>query len=318
MIRRLFNFASAISLLLCAAVVVLWIRSYWRGDFLSKTAPGQSTDFGSQRGKVLFYHQINAPIFPIDSQSAQAQWSYSSSQAPGALDTGDETWLNRIGVYAEWRTPSPSSAMPFSQKPQFDTITQIIFPHWMVAIPLAVLPGFWLIFDIRRRARAARLVQGQCVQCGYDLCASKGEFGPHRRRPPMIRPPLALGLAVAFMAFQNGCVSPSSHEAPSASGAVLTLEECTRLADAEADRAIDAFNAMPDAPALQAAATPPGPFRLSEYRRRFEAHQREFHGRPTFFFHYELTRPVGFSDGPAHFVVWVFQDTGQAGWRGDE
>lgn len=132
----------------------------------------------------------------------------------------------------------------------------------------------------------------------------------------MTRPPLAFGLAVVLLTFQSGCGSPGPHEAPSASRAVLTLEECTRLADAEADRAVHAFNAAPDASTLQAASTPSGPFRLSEYRRRVSAHERD--GRPAFIFYYELTRPVGFMDGPAHFVVWVFQDTGQAGWRGDE
>jgi hypothetical protein len=134
----------------------------------------------------------------------------------------------------------------------------------------------------------------------------------------VIRPLLVFGLAMVLLAFQSGCGSPGPHEAPSASRAVLTLEECTRLADAEADRAVHAFNAAPDASTLQAGSTPPGPFRLSEYRREVDAHGREFDGRPTFFFYYQLTRPIGFMDGPAHFVVWVFQDTGQAGWRGDE
>jgi hypothetical protein len=119
----------------------------------------------------LYYNQINAPVFPADTAGIPARWSYGSSHAPAPLDTGDETWLNRIGLYAEWRTPSPSSAMPFSEKPLFDTITQIILPHWVIAIPLAMLPALWLVLDIRRRMRAGRVMQGQCVHCGYDLRA---------------------------------------------------------------------------------------------------------------------------------------------------
>ena len=34
MLRRLFTVLSALSLLLCVAVVVLWVRSYWRWDRL--------------------------------------------------------------------------------------------------------------------------------------------------------------------------------------------------------------------------------------------------------------------------------------------
>jgi len=31
--RRLFNFAAAVSLVLCVAACVLWVRSYWRQNF---------------------------------------------------------------------------------------------------------------------------------------------------------------------------------------------------------------------------------------------------------------------------------------------
>jgi hypothetical protein len=35
MIRRLFTLVSAVSLLLCVATCVLWVRSYWAGDKLT-------------------------------------------------------------------------------------------------------------------------------------------------------------------------------------------------------------------------------------------------------------------------------------------
>ena len=34
MLRRLFTLLSALSLLLCVAAVVLWVRSYWLCDFV--------------------------------------------------------------------------------------------------------------------------------------------------------------------------------------------------------------------------------------------------------------------------------------------
>lgn len=37
MLRRLFTVLSAVSLLLCVAAVVLWVRSYSVGDVLSRT-----------------------------------------------------------------------------------------------------------------------------------------------------------------------------------------------------------------------------------------------------------------------------------------
>ena len=38
--RRLFTLCSAASLLLCVAVGVLWLRSYWVGEDFSHGAPG--------------------------------------------------------------------------------------------------------------------------------------------------------------------------------------------------------------------------------------------------------------------------------------
>src|SRR5687768_14337477 len=37
--RRLLNLLTALSLLLCVAVVALWVRSYWRADVLGYEGP---------------------------------------------------------------------------------------------------------------------------------------------------------------------------------------------------------------------------------------------------------------------------------------
>ena len=57
MIRRLFTFASVLSLLLCAATVVLWVRSYWFYDLVAREAySGIGTELMSVSRRLIFYH----------------------------------------------------------------------------------------------------------------------------------------------------------------------------------------------------------------------------------------------------------------------
>ena len=51
--RRLLNLLTVASLLACAAVVVLWVRSYWIQDTLRFAAHGLDYGAVSIRGRVL-------------------------------------------------------------------------------------------------------------------------------------------------------------------------------------------------------------------------------------------------------------------------
>jgi hypothetical protein len=50
--RRLFNAAALVSLLLCAALAALWVRSYWRADARTFTAGGGRLEVTSVAGSV--------------------------------------------------------------------------------------------------------------------------------------------------------------------------------------------------------------------------------------------------------------------------
>ena len=54
--RRLFTIVAALSLLLCLATVVLWVRSYWVGDswFVYDPSAGEEHRLSSARGVVSF------------------------------------------------------------------------------------------------------------------------------------------------------------------------------------------------------------------------------------------------------------------------
>lgn len=60
--RRLFNFAAAVSLLLCLATVVLWVRSYWRLDDVSLRWHSDYFGITSTDGTLGLYLARSWPI----------------------------------------------------------------------------------------------------------------------------------------------------------------------------------------------------------------------------------------------------------------
>jgi hypothetical protein len=55
MFRRLFTLLSALSLLLCAAVLVMGVRSFWVEDAWARIEPGETDSILVSRGAVFVY-----------------------------------------------------------------------------------------------------------------------------------------------------------------------------------------------------------------------------------------------------------------------
>ena len=172
--RRLFTFSAAVSLVLCTASVVLWVRSYEVADDISF---GRLTAayFTSSRGGVL--------LTVVD-------WRRSSTgRAPPTA--GSVRYTRRVpwtgtdlspvaGTTRDWRaagfifqTGVPVRPPP---DPRGGAVVTYVAPKWSVRVPywsiscatLAV-PSLWLAARLRqhRRSRA-----GLCPACGYDLRAT--------------------------------------------------------------------------------------------------------------------------------------------------
>jgi hypothetical protein len=157
--RCLFNVLAALSLVLCVATVVAWVRSYWTLDDVKFARATFQCGLNSVRGGTsIGWWTFEFP----DAQSLQRRrerrfdsWSYRSASLSG-------TSLTHI----EYGVASSSFASP-------DGITQtttfITFPHWSLAAVL-ILPTvtYWFGYRLRR----ARRQNGHCPACGYDLRAS--------------------------------------------------------------------------------------------------------------------------------------------------
>jgi hypothetical protein len=200
--RRLLSIASAISLLLFAATIALWARSFAAYDAGPFPPEGTRFQFDSLNGEFAITwhtrpHDVRSAVrvlganteFERERHYRQRIWfgleewwenlnsprwlHISISQPPPArrpfwrLDHLDTFQLDRrdsaLGLNYLQTT--------FVFEPSMEAICfrTIVFPYWLLAILTAVLPTFRLIAWRRRRKRIGR---NQCVTCGYDLRAS--------------------------------------------------------------------------------------------------------------------------------------------------
>lgn len=159
----LFNLAAGVSLVLCVATAVLWVRSYWTSDavgFTRQVPVPASRIVWSTTGSITYRHLTHTAGSLTAYQSAG--WVYEHGPAV-SFDFGpnihrflgiayaDNTW-NR-GVFSGTREIA------------------VRVPYWLLLAVTGALPIARFLLSPRRR-RAARAAAGLCVTCGYDLRAT--------------------------------------------------------------------------------------------------------------------------------------------------
>lgn len=146
--HRLITILSALALLLCVAMAVLWVRSYWVQILWSYRGESGETYFvRSNDGclEVMATTGITAlpwtgfHEFPADDSSNGFRWAY----------LGFDLHLQH-----------PTTAV---------TLLWVDIPDWFICSVTAVLPYLWYR-SYRQRRLAER--KGLCPKCGYDLRAS--------------------------------------------------------------------------------------------------------------------------------------------------
>ena len=159
--RRLFAFLSALSLMLCAAMVVLWVRSHFRGDLtFIVVVSGHPPTFceyfvRSNYGTLLFAR--NQFRDGCDPRNQCDRW-----------DPEPLTWLS----HAPSRNFSESSPFRFggyTNPAGTAKHASVHLSHWLSAAVAAVLPALWWRGYRRHRHRRRNHL---CLDCGYDLRAS--------------------------------------------------------------------------------------------------------------------------------------------------
>lgn len=130
---RLFTLASVLSLLMCAASVALWVRSYEPTQYIGDGFDWHGLQAGSIRGSLL-----------IDTQNAKTSRTVVTRKPDGT-----EVVSHYMVAYA----PTHRLSVPY-----------LAIVSATMTLPIAWLASFARTTRCRRRRR-----QGKCLRCGYDL-----------------------------------------------------------------------------------------------------------------------------------------------------
>lgn len=148
MIRRLFTFVSALSLLLFVAVIAFWIRSDHVQDEWDRSGGFQSYSVISAAGEFLYLHDDDSALLatpPGGYLDPIRPWRHETFDHPRHCLMGSGSRLNKNGLAIEMAEPARIirgggwSAGGFSAQLRRRTVIQ--FPEWGTRCSLWLTPG---------------------------------------------------------------------------------------------------------------------------------------------------------------------------------
>jgi hypothetical protein len=143
MFHRLFTLLSALSLLLCVAIVVLWVRTHEHPARAKGRIGTHGYGIKSSRGGIEVWRGLDP-------------WDLMDSADP----------YRRLDSVPGWLGVDRAGSWEFAGG--------LRFPHALPALVASVLPLVWVARRLTERARqrAATRRPGLCPHCGYDLRAT--------------------------------------------------------------------------------------------------------------------------------------------------
>jgi hypothetical protein len=171
MTRRLLNLLTVGSLLVCAAVVVLWVRSFFVSDYVQRLRAHEeyldrfsenyrlatSHSLFLNRGRTELKYLTSKWYGDIDGVPAPGRvaWNHQTTAAANEGEVVSSVW-NWLGFDYSVRRVIP----------RLEDSVSMAFPMWLPAALFAALPATRLCRRLRRR------MPGCCASCGYDLRAT--------------------------------------------------------------------------------------------------------------------------------------------------
>jgi hypothetical protein len=192
-LRWLFHLAAAMSLLLCAAVMVVWVRSQSMSDEI-----------------LLIGDRTTLQIITEGDRMFLRQW------LPHGR-SGERTFKVFHDVDRQWNMRRPDSppgtpllvrlgfdGYGFDEPALFDgaPARAVWIPYWSLLLLTLFPPTLWAWMAVRRVRRNRRAPRGLCPICGYDLraspnrCPECGTIPQPPHNPPMQRTATASSGAV--------------------------------------------------------------------------------------------------------------------------
>ena len=158
--RRLFNLAAALSLLLCVAMVLLWVRSHLKFTdvFFFQTAGGNSLYVFSELARI----DLSLGTVSGGPPRRQANWQSSHTDAWFASPPpGVSVWYRlHFRRLERWTLRHGDQSV---------SMRGIMLPLWFPASAFSLLPAVWLARAWKRKRRRRPHL---CPKCGYDLRAT--------------------------------------------------------------------------------------------------------------------------------------------------
>ena len=153
--RRLLNLLTALSLLLCVAVCVLWVRSYRVADSFV-TSRNLAV---SGLGKLALLRSYGTEGDNASAGRGLGRYNPDNLNVEiGVLFQGSREWA----VGDAWVLLNGDRA---------GGRVLVVVPDWVVVLLTAPAPAAWAARWYRRRRRRSA---GLCASCGYDLRATPG------------------------------------------------------------------------------------------------------------------------------------------------
>jgi hypothetical protein len=143
--RILLNAATAVSLVLCAATVALWVRSYFVADIVERGTWERADELRLTRGAVVVAFQTSGHPHPGLRHLRDAPGTVANT----AAEMGDSPGWRLCG---------------FEYSPD---VNLIAFPIWPLAVATSLLP-----LGRATRGRRTERAADACPACGYDLRAT--------------------------------------------------------------------------------------------------------------------------------------------------
>lgn len=190
--------STLVSLLLFAATIVSWVRSYWRGDYvaLNEVRPengrcrwtiyhlysgggGVGVCIDSVQGRDIGLHYgppqwlvLAAGHLSLDEF---AEYRASFPLVPESNSQQHWTWQRGKFLLASWSfrvmyvTDPSVLATPVTGTENW---VKVEAPYWLIGLIFFAIPGTRLWSRERRRRLTLLRSGGRCVTCGYDLRAT--------------------------------------------------------------------------------------------------------------------------------------------------
>ena len=175
--RLLLTLCAAISVLLCVAVCVAWVRGRSSADWFHWTRTGEH----EWRRETLVAGRDGVYVshlwFYFDEPGRALTYATGIGETRGLSHEKSDpqrnpysgTFWNRLGFGME---PARLSIDFAWEGPYRYVFSHAHVPYWFVLIVLSSPCWLWLARARARRLKARRARLGRCRQCGYDLRAS--------------------------------------------------------------------------------------------------------------------------------------------------